>query len=200
MNSQTVTGGIIPTTDTSFSLGSSTNFFDIGHFNRVVLDPITTGNYWTTDIVTGNHYGFGYLATPSSPFTELYTLNNTGTPSAATDLIPKAYADANYAGGGASLPVDDTTSLVQDPVDNTKQVRIDAGNVPTSTTAVLSVYKNNGFISPLYLKGDGSDNSLFYFNDGSDLNGGYVGYGGVANKVVFHNNTSVEQLNMYVGS
>ena len=42
-------------------------------------------------------------------------------------------------GGGSSLPVDDTTSLVQDPVDNTKQARLDVENVSTGTTAVITV-------------------------------------------------------------
>ena len=41
--------------------------------------------------------------------------------------------------GGISLPVDDTTALVQDPVDNTKLVRIDAGSVATSNTRVLTM-------------------------------------------------------------
>ena len=41
------------------------------------------------------------------------------------------------APGSASLPVDDTQTLVQDPVDNTKLVRIDAGNLETATTVVL---------------------------------------------------------------
>lgn len=46
-----------------------------------------------------------------------------------------AWEDA--AGGGSSLPVDDTTALVRDPVTTSKQIRIDAGNVPISTTVVL---------------------------------------------------------------
>ena len=39
--------------------------------------------------------------------------------------------------GGISLPVDDTTALVQDPVDNTKLARIDAGNITTGNTRSL---------------------------------------------------------------
>lgn len=42
-------------------------------------------------------------------------------------------------GGGESLPVDDTTSIVQDPVDTTKQTRIDTGAVATSTTRVINM-------------------------------------------------------------
>jgi len=39
----------------------------------------------------------------------------------------------------AALPVDDSASLVRDPVDNTRQVRIDAGTVATATTRVLTM-------------------------------------------------------------
>jgi outer membrane protein assembly factor BamB len=42
-------------------------------------------------------------------------------------------------GGGSSLPVDDTTSLVQDPSTNSKQMRIDVGNVADSTVRVLTM-------------------------------------------------------------
>ena len=38
---------------------------------------------------------------------------------------------------GTMFPVDDTTSLVQDPVDNTKQTRIDTGAVATSTVRTI---------------------------------------------------------------
>jgi hypothetical protein len=40
-------------------------------------------------------------------------------------------------GGGAAFPVDDTTILVKDPVDATKQIRLDAGNLSPDTTVVL---------------------------------------------------------------
>ena len=42
------------------------------------------------------------------------------------------------SGGGTTLPVNDTVALVRDPADNSKQVRIDAGSVPTSSTVVLT--------------------------------------------------------------
>ncbi|RLB76220.1 MAG: hypothetical protein DRH24_18265, partial [Deltaproteobacteria bacterium] len=42
-------------------------------------------------------------------------------------------------GSGSSLPVDDTTSLVQDPADNTKQTRIDTGNVSAGAVRVLEM-------------------------------------------------------------
>lgn len=47
--------------------------------------------------------------------------------------------------GGSSLPVDDTTALVQDPVDNTKTGLIDVGNVPTGTSATLTIQGDNDF-------------------------------------------------------
>ena len=40
---------------------------------------------------------------------------------------------------GAAPPIDDTTALVKDPVDPTKLVRIDAGNVATGTTRVITM-------------------------------------------------------------
>lgn len=43
------------------------------------------------------------------------------------------------ASGGSSLPVDDTTALVQDPADNTKLMRIDVGGVTTATTRVATM-------------------------------------------------------------
>ena len=43
------------------------------------------------------------------------------------------------ASGGSSLPVDDTTSIVQDPADNTKQTRIDTGAVATGTTRTITM-------------------------------------------------------------
>jgi hypothetical protein len=43
----------------------------------------------------------------------------------------------SHAGGGASLPVDDTTSLVQDPVTNSKQTRIDTGAVADATVRTI---------------------------------------------------------------
>lgn len=41
--------------------------------------------------------------------------------------------------GGSSLPVDDTTAVVRDPVDNTKLARIDAGAITTGTTRVITM-------------------------------------------------------------
>lgn len=48
--------------------------------------------------------------------------------------------------GSAGLPVDDTTSIVRDPVDTSKEARIDVGAVATSTTRVLTVSDQDGDI------------------------------------------------------
>lgn len=42
-------------------------------------------------------------------------------------------------GGGETHPVDDSTSLVRDPVDNTKLMRVDVGAVATATTRVITM-------------------------------------------------------------
>ena len=49
-------------------------------------------------------------------------------------------------GGGSSLPVNDTTAIAQDPVDNTKKIRLDAGNVATSTTRVIQAPNGDSLI------------------------------------------------------
>ena len=50
--------------------------------------------------------------------------------------------------GGDTLPVDDTTSLVQDPVDGTKEMRIDVGAVTTSTVRTLTMPDQNVDLTP----------------------------------------------------
>lgn len=60
--------------------------------------------------------------------------------------------------GGVSLPVADTSALVRDPVDSTKQVRIDAGAVPTETTAAIQAPPGDCRIRemiPFEITGDG---------------------------------------------
>lgn len=48
----------------------------------------------------------------------------------------------------SGLPVDDTTSLVQDPVDNTKQVRLDAGALTASSTRVITIPDQDVDLTP----------------------------------------------------
>ena len=50
----------------------------------------------------------------SGTYTELYTLNSTGVPSAATDLIDKTYADANYLGATGGVLLNTTNSNTGD--------------------------------------------------------------------------------------
>lgn len=51
-------------------------------------------------------------------------------------------------GGGASLPVVDTTSIVEDPVDATKEMRIDVGAVATGTVRVLTMPNQDIDLTP----------------------------------------------------
>jgi len=46
---------------------------------------------------------------------------------------------AGVAGGGTTLPVDDTTALVKDSDDDTKQVRMEVGGLTTGTTRVITI-------------------------------------------------------------
>lgn len=189
--SDPVDSNIVPDTDVAYDLGSSTNYFDYLYSNRVVSKPIA-GNYWSTDIITGDHYVWRYTALPTDSGSGLYTLNNTGTPTNATDLIDKAYADANYAGGG-SLPVDDTTALVQDPVDNTKTGLIDVGNVATGTSATLSISSDNEFVNSLRINGSG--NTSYIFEEGGVVKGQFT-YNPTTNYISISNSASSESFRL----
>ena len=58
-------------------------------------------------------------------------------------------ADGAYASPGASsLPVVDTTSIVEDPVDGTKEMRIDVGAVATATVRVLTIPNQDVDLTP----------------------------------------------------
>lgn len=62
--------------------------------------------------------------------------NNTLWQLTATDPVWK---QVDSGGTGSIPPFNDTTSIVQDPVDNSKQMRIDVGSVDTSTVRVLTM-------------------------------------------------------------
>ena len=49
------------------------------------------------------------------------------------------YDGMSLLGSGSAPPFDDTTIISRDPVDNTKGWRADVGNVPNSTTAVVTI-------------------------------------------------------------
>jgi len=77
------------------------------------------------------------------------------------------WKDRTTTAGTPTLPVDDTVSLVQDPVDNTKQARIDVGNVDPAITRVIEMpdadvqlRKNNYAASAAPTTGD--DNTAGY--------------------------------------
>lgn len=55
----------------------------------------------------------------------------------------------NATGGGASLPVVDTTSLVEGSVDPTKEVRLEVDGLTTGTVRVLTVQDSDGTIALL---------------------------------------------------
>jgi len=99
------------------------------------------------EISTGNNYtkinGYSYT---NPNFARIYFLVDDLAPgtNGVETVLKASENDITYNGtsllsGGGSLPVDDTTALVQDPVDNTKQVRIDAGGVTTSTTRTITM-------------------------------------------------------------
>lgn len=54
-------------------------------------------------------------------------------------LKDDAGSETDLTGGGSSLPVVDTTSIVEDPGDATKEMRIDVGAVATGTVRVLTM-------------------------------------------------------------
>jgi len=55
---------------------------------------------------------------------------------------------ATWSTGGSSLPVVDTTSLVKDPVTDSKQMRIDVGAISDSTVRVLTMPNQNIDLTP----------------------------------------------------
>lgn len=136
-----------------------------------------------------------------------------------TNVARKSDVDAAISGAGITLPADDTTPLVQDPVDNTKQVRIDAGALTTATTAVITVGGNtdlrnmadvtlanifpqlqqfeNQTIFKDVAGGDISATILFTELDGLTAKGshGYSDNAGISG-VYFSNNQSAERVRL----
>jgi|DEB0MinimDraft_6_1074348.scaffolds.fasta_scaffold01005_13 hypothetical protein len=54
----------------------------------------------------------------------------------------------NAPGGGSSLPVLDTQTIVKDPADETKLLRFDAGVIPTGTTRIAQMCRADAMIGP----------------------------------------------------
>ena len=63
-------------------------------------------------------------------------------PTSAQDAATKAYGDANW-GGGATLPVVDTTGIAKGSADATKIVRFEVDGLTTATTRALTVQDKN---------------------------------------------------------
>lgn len=109
INSQSINGALISDGNATDNIGSSSNYWDLVFADKIVSQPIA-GNYWSTDIITGDHYVWRYDVSPDASGAALYSLNNTGTPSAATDLIDKAYADSVFSQRQIQIACSDLTT------------------------------------------------------------------------------------------
>lgn len=123
---------------------TGTGLMDIGALGFTFgVNNGVSGQRWNVDTNVSNDIIFNFQSTPTTSNTTYdatpYTLNSTGTPSAATDLIDKAYADANYGGGGSSPPFDDNSPHIRDNLDNTKTITIVADNIATATNRNLTM-------------------------------------------------------------
>lgn len=101
---------------------------------EIAMDTNGNGSTVTTGVIQGydgtqNLYFFGATNYPSSD-------NDVMVYDSATNAVKW---EAQSGGGGSSLPVVDTTSIVEDPVDATKEMRIDVGAVSTGTVRTLTM-------------------------------------------------------------
>ena len=121
----------------------------------------TEGNAATDDIVNIYNLAVGdqFLAAPENLARSFVVKHGVGNvrcaggadleiDASAYDLLAGAYDHEGYVrvwkygvvpaeGGGASLPVTDTTAVSSDPTDSTKRVRLDAGAVGAGVTAAI---------------------------------------------------------------
>ena len=111
-------------------------------------------------ISTTDHLELTEIAAPSTPATgkvavytktdgKLYIKDDAGTETDCT------------GSGGSSLPVVDTTSLVEDPVDATKEMRIDVGGVSTGTVRVATMPDSDITL--------GTDSNALHTNTASEI-------------------------------
>lgn len=111
-------------------------------------DPLALGKVYTYEPGTTTPKASYSDSNGATANTNPVILNARGEASIYLDgsykIVVKTSADVtvytvdNFT-GAAGFPVNDTISIVQDPTDNTKQVRIDAGSITTGTTRVLTM-------------------------------------------------------------
>ena len=195
--SDPVDSDVVPDTNNTYDLGSLTNRW-LNFYGNVL--NFTTGT--ASSISLTGSIGIGTYAdftpTDTEPLAQEGHVYFDDSENTLKQYNGTSWEALNGGGGGSSLPVDDTTALVQDPSDNTKQVRMDAENVGTGSTAVLSISGDNQFQDNLKVKGESvSNNSFFglYKNDGTTIIGGFSGYGGT-NTVEFGNSISSESFSI----
>ncbi|RDY57725.1 hypothetical protein DX873_17660 [Flagellimonas nanhaiensis] len=120
--------------------------------NHIATQGLNMNGNWISnvDYLQPNHLRFIVTDTePTSTEGTMYSDLSESRLKYYDGTLWRALAYQDEIVGGSSLPTDDTTPLVQDPVDNTKQGGIDVGNVPTGTKATLSLSADNTFFGNL---------------------------------------------------
>ncbi len=112
---------------------------------------------WMSDLPANSHirlgqsdnnsasalFEVGTVTDETGYFTITVTYIATGGDGLSTGSKYVYQLEGGGSASGSDLPVDDTTSIVQDPVDNTKQMRIDAGAITTGNVRTMSMPDND---------------------------------------------------------